>query len=323
MGVPAFFRWLSCKYPSILVYANESYKFGRGPDFDFNRDVDLTLPNANNAEFDNLYLDMNGIIHPCTHPTDKPAPKSEEEMMLAIFSYIDRLMAIVRPRRLLYMAVDGVAPRAKLNQQRSRRFRCGKERLVKEEEMDKIRKKLENDHAYLPKSVPSDHFDSNCITPGTEFMWRLSEYLRFYIADRLENNPGWESLKVILSDASVPGEGEHKVMDFIRKQRCQPGYDPNTRHCLCGADADLIMLGLISHEPHFTVIREEFVSNQAPICDLCRQRGHYFKDCIGVGENGGQSVGVDEPPPIQSEVRFFFIRLDVLREYLKQELVRQ
>ncbi|XP_043552473.1 5'-3' exoribonuclease 2 isoform X1 [Chiloscyllium plagiosum] len=318
MGVPAFFRWLSRKYPSIVVNCVEE----KAKEVDgVKAPVDSSKPNPNEVEFDNLYLDMNGIIHPCTHPENKPAPKNEDEMMVAIFEYIDRLFNIVRPRRLLYMAIDGVAPRAKMNQQRSRRFRASKEGLELVEEKRQMREEVLSKGGFLPQEEVKERFDSNCITPGTEFMDNLAKCLRYYVADRLNNDPGWKSLTVILSDASVPGEGEHKIMDYIRRQRAQPNHDPNTHHCLCGADADLIMLGLATHEPNFTIIREEFKPNQPRPCALCNQVGHEIKECQGLPkEKQGEFDQLGSNPPIGSEVEFIFIRLTVLREYLEREL---
>ncbi|TKS75349.1 5'-3' exoribonuclease 2 [Collichthys lucidus] len=317
MGVPAFFRWLSRKYSSIVVHCVEE----KGKECNGVRiPVDTTKPNPNEVEFDNLYLDMNGIIHPCTHPEDKPAPKNEDEMMVAIFEYIDRLFNIVRPRRVLYMAIDGVAPRAKMNQQRSRRFRASKEGVELVEEKNRMREEVIQRGGYLPPEEIKERFDSNCITPGTEFMDNLAQCLRYYVADRLSNDPGWRNVVVFLSDASVPGEGEHKIMDFIRRQRAQPNHDPNTHHCLCGADADLIMLGLATHEPNFTIIREEFKPNKPRPCALCGQMGHEIKDCQGVArEKQGQHDEFADSMPA-SEQEFIFIRLCVLREYLAREL---
>lgn len=131
----------------------------------------------------------------------------------------------------------------------------------------------------------------------------------------MNNHPGWQNIQVILSDANVPGEGEHKIMDFIRKQRSQPEHDPNTHHVLCGADADLIMLGLATHEVNFTIIREEFMPNKPRPCEICSLVGHEMKDCQGLmAEMSGPA------PQIGKETQYIFVRLNVLKEYLEREL---
>ena len=63
---------------------------------------------------DNLYLDMNGIVHPCSHPEDKQPPETEEEMMLEIFKYTERVVNMVRPRKVLMIAVGTWKPNASL-----------------------------------------------------------------------------------------------------------------------------------------------------------------------------------------------------------------
>ena len=145
------------------------------------------------------------------------------------------------------MAIDGVAPRAKMNQQRARRFRTALDAEVAREKA--IAQGLE-----MPKEDP---FDSNCITPGTEFMAKLTEQLKYFINKKVSEDVEWQGVDIVLSGHEVPGEGEHKIMEYIRKSKAQPGYDPNVRHCLYGLDADLVMLGLLSHDPHFCLLREE------------------------------------------------------------------
>jgi XRN 5'-3' exonuclease N-terminus len=60
--------------------------------------------------FDNLYLDMNGIIHNCTHGNDPSTKLSETEMIVRIFNYLDKLVQIVQPQKLLFCAIDGALP---------------------------------------------------------------------------------------------------------------------------------------------------------------------------------------------------------------------
>jgi 5'-3' exonuclease len=154
MGIPRFFRWLSLRYPVI----NQSLEGDR--------------------EFDNFYLDMNGIIHTCTHNNDGDIIFLDEvEMFARIFAYTDRLYRIVKPRKFLFLAVDGVAPRAKMNQQRSRRFRSAKEA-----------------ERVLAEAIARGDLEDGFIGPvvaGLSRMDRLQNAKRSGVADRMQSGFQW------------------------------------------------------------------------------------------------------------------------------------
>lgn len=268
MGVPKFYRWLSERYPLINQLISGT----------------VILP-----EFDNLYLDMNGIIHACTHPNDNHAANSltMREMMLSIFRYIDRIVTeIVKPKKLLFLAIDGVAPRAKLNQQRARRFRAAQDR------MESIAKAKQRGEVVDESAL----FDSNAITPGTEFMEVVNRHLRWFIRKKMKEDPVWAGLQVIYSGHDVPGEGEHKIMTYIRDLRADPKYEPNLRHCMYGQDADLIMLALATHEPHFALLREVI----------------HFNSGGGRGRRSAREVVMRQT----QEAQFQLLHISLLREYI-------
>ena len=172
-------------------------------------------------------------------------------MYTSIFKYIDKVVMIVKPKQLLYLALDGVAPRAKMNQQRQRRFRSALDRMNKQSQHTPNNDNLQSHSAFT--------FDSNCITPGTEFMSRLSSNIIYYIRRKLNEDLLWRNMRVIFSGSEVPGEGEHKIMLYIRHMKMQSDYDVSLRHCIYGLDADLIMLSLVTHEPNFALLREEVI----------------------------------------------------------------
>ena len=316
MGVPAFYRWLSEKYPKIVTDVLEERVQTAGPDSSVRLPFDATKPVPDGFHCDNLYLDLNGIIHPASHPEDGPQPKTEEEMYENVAYAIDKLFRAIRPRQLLYIAIDGVAPRAKMNQQRARRFRAAQEARELQELEANIRSEIEKGGEKAPPIKKP--WDSNVITPGTPFMLRLSEYMRFYIRKRLSENEAWKQIRVIFSDASIPGEGEHKIMEFVRLQRAQPRYDPNIVHVLHGLDADLIMLGLATHEAHFYVSREEVLFGRRSMEEKERRQnesGFALAQKALDEEAGAYALNLPENKgkPLQR------ISIPVLREYIANE----
>lgn len=325
MGIPAYFRWISEKYPRIMVDCVEFVDYDDSAGLE--RPVDAAAKNPNGIEFDNLYLDMNGIIHPCTHPEDRPAPTTEEEMFEAIFDYIDRIFSIVRPRKVLYMAIDGVAPRAKINQQRSRRFRSAQEAEEKRRAAEELKEEWSKLGLVVSKQSSDGDgaasFDSNVITPGTPFMARLAVALRAYVQARVAKDAAWKDIAVIFSDASVPGEGEHKIAEYIRMERAQEGYNPNLRHVMYGLDADLIMLALATHEVHFTILREEVFPkrgrrNSEPQNPDATQRAPPTQiDSVLAAE--AKRAGYSTRAELGGKKPFHFLHVNVLREYLDYE----
>ncbi len=380
MGVPKFFRWISERYPKInqpidcpLNPETVERHFGKdiavSPSIGKNESVSK---NSITPDFDRLYLDMNGIIHCCSHnnaTTEDGRQQTEEEMFRNIGYYLDRVITdIVKPNDLVYMAIDGVAPRAKLNQQRSRRYRSGKT----EEEIEstfqqahqalkqKQRQEQDNYHdlygeeVFLHQTTNNDEvqeiepgrfsgtfettagvtaeedeetstveaegeagslFHSNVITPGTEFLDRCTAYIRHFIYYKLQTDPKWKDLTIILSGPNVPGEGEHKIMDFIRKQKYAPDYNPNTRHCLLGQDGDLIMLGLATHEPHFCLLREEVIF----LPSRSRLRQEEQEKNIIKQSTGGTNTVAPSIDMYMHNTHFELLHMSTLRDYISYE----
>jgi 5'-3' exonuclease len=262
---------------------------------------------------DRLYVDMNGIVHGCSHNNSTtPESMTQDEIFQNIAYYLDRIVSdIAKPTQLVYLSVDGVAPRAKLNQQRSRRCRSGNEGEIEEtiyeahlhQKQDESLQEVEpgrftgkfESHNLTDTATTEDKFHHNAITPGTQFFQECTAFLQDYIEKKVSTD--WNHLEVIFSGPSVPGEGEHKIMDFIRREKKRQDYNPNLRHCIMGQDGDWIMLGLATHEPNLVLLREQVV---------------FDADRRNLVERGGIDSYIHNP-------NFEWLHMGILRDYLACE----
>lgn len=259
MGVPGLFSYLR--------------KYNKKND-DFST-IKSTLPNP--EEPVHLYLDFNGAIYQVI----KPEIRTNETLILYILEYLDNLINIFTYEKMsgeayeldecflldeeienkqvntdkqdkslvtkLFLAIDGVPPRAKMEQQRQRRFHsiCRKNKTAKIDEL------YGND---FDKSSTNWHIDTNMITPGTEFM----EQLRNAITNHFSTNELYNDIEVVFSDWSQPGEGEHKIIHHLSKY---PTPD-NIKTLIYGLDGDLIMLSLSTQIANLFLLREAYEYGQ-------------------------------------------------------------
>ena len=164
MGIPKFARFIVSRYPLVLQKLKE---------------------NPTIHDLDNLYLDVNGIVHIMSHNNSFEkmiSNRTDDDIFYDVLKYIDQVMHLMRPKRLLMIAFDGVAPRAKMNQQRSRRFK--KNNL----EPNQV-KMLEKEGKGL-----SDLFNSDCISAGTVFMEKLMKVIDVFICQKISSDPLWKNV---------------------------------------------------------------------------------------------------------------------------------
>jgi 5'-3' exonuclease len=241
MGVPGLFSYLR-KYNS----SDEDYST-----------IKTKIPikkNIKNYQEVHLYLDFNGGIY----QTIKPEIKSEQTLITHTLQYLDNLVKLFHipesiedntPNRIrkLYIALDGVPPRAKMEQQRMRRFHS---KIRKTEEL----RLFEQYSEYGEQCKINKHIDTNIITPGTNFMEMLSNRIKTHINNSQQI---YKYIDVIFTDWRIPGEGEHKILSYLRKN-FNIANQEHISNVIYGLDGDLIMLALASRLDNIYLLREAY-----------------------------------------------------------------
>ena len=208
MGIPSYFSYIIKNHMKILQkFSSQTHRF------------------------QNLYLDCNSIIYDSIRELQKTGKLNSatadnyKNISSSVCLKIQQYMDNIRPSNTVYIAFDGVAPLAKMNQQKTRRYRS----IF-----------MEN-----AKIVPKSTFSSCLITPGTDFMNYLSDYVETHFT---------KNKNVIVSASNKPGEGEHKLFQYIRENP-ESHFEKNT--VIYGLDADLLMLSIFhSDKSNLFVYRE-------------------------------------------------------------------
>ena len=270
MGIPGLFSNLVRKHnakdseTSIIkqtIYNNEINESVVDIDNDNNDDNNNNCnTNKNNLNIDyediHLYLDFNGAMYQVI----KPEIKTDETLIIYILEYLDNLIkifniekedgTIINKVTQLYIAIDGVPPRAKMVQQRDRRFHS----ICRKNKSNKINEQYGNGK---DKTTVNNNIDTNMITPGTVFMDKISKAIN----EHLKTKENYKDINVFFNDWSVPGEGEHKILQHLRKF---PSPE-NTKTVIYGLDGDLIMLSLASRIQNLYLVREAYEYGQYAI----------------------------------------------------------
>lgn len=241
MGVPGLFSYLIHKYNTDVDIIDNCDDDEMVNDYSVVKDK-----LSENIKKINLFLDFNGGIYQVIN-TDI---KNDDMLITQTLKYLDQLVTLYTSNDkyeldTLYIALDGVPPRAKMEQQRIRRYHSKHYKQKRRDLYDKFADAEEaNDINEL--------INTNIITPGTNFMKKLDRELNSHI----KHNELYKSINyVIFNSWTEEGEGEHKIMDFIYDNMENLIRD-DIANIIYGLDGDLIMLTLATHMPNIFLLRE-------------------------------------------------------------------
>ena len=238
MGVPGFYLWLMKNYRKTKFNFN---KLKLDPELDKE-----LLKQVNNLDY--LLIDTNCLLHPVCFDTIREKPdftnydNMHKKMMENILEYLDKIISFVNPKKGVYIAIDGVAPVAKMKQQRSRRFKSVYDNNL----FNNIKKKHKRDI--------NTFWNNSAISPGTEFMKELDLKIQNWSKEYSSKN----KIEILYSSCYTPSEGEHKLLQFIRDNEKQ---GKKYSYITYGLDADLIFLMLA------TGIKDTFLLREADQLD--------------------------------------------------------